>query len=122
MNLDSMFTADVLLLADQIKDNWSLCEFLGKTEKEYMVAETIHAARINLQKRGEPFSIRGNNVFAVGGGGLIDNGGAYRALLDDGYFIEEKRVIDNKKATVIFPTRKLLNALKGFFAMRPNRA
>lgn len=61
------------------------------------------------------FRIRRVESFSVGGGGLINNGGAYRALLADGYFIEEQRTLDAKQHTVIFPTRKLLDALKVFF-------
>jgi hypothetical protein len=115
MIMDDRFKSDVLALAGKIKDNWSLCNFLGMSEKEYMVAETIHAARINLRDHGEPFSIRGDGVFSRSAGGLINNGGAYRALLADGYFIEEERTLDAKRHTVIFPTRKLLDALKTFF-------
>lgn len=107
---------DISRLAALIKDNWSLCEFLGNSEAEYMVAETIHAAKINLEQHGEPFSIRGAGVFACTGGGLFDNGSAYHRLLDEGLFVEDQREIDGQNVTVIFPTQKLIEKLDAFFA------
>lgn len=115
---DEQLKSDVLELAELIKDNWSLCEFLGKSEKEFMVAETIHASRINLRAHGEPFSIRSNGVFSVSGGGLFDNAGSYRQLLNDGLFREEERDLTERgRVVVIFPTRLLIEKLKQFFGL-----
>ena len=109
------FHTDLIRLAGLIKDNWSLCNFLGKTEKEYMVAETIHASVNNLKKHGQAFSIRGNNVFGVHGNGLIDNASSYRALIHDGLFREGTRNIDGKDVTIIWPTTLLIEKLKQYF-------
>jgi hypothetical protein len=48
----------ILPLAEKVKDNWSLCEFFADmgnraSEKEYMVAETIHACKINYAQHTE---------------------------------------------------------------------
>lgn len=109
---DAEFAGRLRRLAGRIEDNWSLCEFAGKAEREYMVAETIHAAVRNLDAHGEPFSFRGDGVFAVHGNGLVDNAGSYRWLLDAGYFEEAQR----QGRAVIFPTARLLDALERFFA------
>jgi hypothetical protein len=45
-----------------------------------MVAQTIVASVNNLDRCGEPYSIRGDNVFAVHGNGLVDNRSAYAYL------------------------------------------
>lgn len=102
---------DIRPLAAKIKDNWSLCKFYGTCEAETMVAQTIQAAVINFQKRGEAFSFRGKGVFACSGGGLFNNGKAYRRLLDDGMFVEDTR----EGKPVIFPTQKLIDKLQKFF-------
>lgn len=107
---ESINSADIRQLAVLIKDNWTLCEFLGNSEMEYMVAETIHAARLNLAEHGEPFSFRGDNVFSNYGNGLVNNANAYQRLLDDGLFREERR----HGRPVIFPTSKLTDKLKRF--------
>ena len=101
-------------LAARIKDNWTLCSFAGMLEKEVMIAQTVHAAAYNLDEHGEAFSIRGDNVFARGNGGLVDNNRAYRELVTDGSFREEKRMIDGKEATVIFLSESLINRLESF--------
>ena len=112
MKLDERYLEDLQALKDKIPDEWALCELFdgvmrSAAEAETMVAQTLHAACINLKKRGEPFSIRSDNVFTRTGAGLVNNGGAYHSLLEDGYFIEEKR----GEETVIFCTRKLLDHL-----------
>lgn len=94
---------DVTRLARSIKDNWTLCEFLGKCEAEYMVAETIHAAAKNMTEHGEPFSFRG---------GGIDNNAGYSLLLRRELIVEGKRL----GRPVIFPTQKLIDELDRFLA------
>jgi hypothetical protein len=108
---DAGFISRLRKVRPFIKDNWSLCDFLGACEREYLVAETICAAVKNLETYGEPFSFRGAGVFTSGGNGLIDNGSAYRWLLDNDYFSEADCAGD----VVIFPTAKLLTALEAFF-------
>lgn len=109
---------DIRRLADRIKDNWSLCELFAETrraaEAEMMVAQTFHAAVINQEKQGEPFSFRGDNVLTCHGGGLADNATAYGMLLQRGYFVEEQR----PPKTVIFVTQKLVEYLDAFFAKK----
>lgn len=111
----------ILALAERIKDNWTLCQFMkgtGRaTEKEVMIAQTIHACRINLQKHEQAFSFdkcdRGCHQ-----GGLVDNGTAYSYLFDNGYF--EHGTFDEKPT--IIPTEKLLVALEAFLGRRPARS
>lgn len=107
---DQRFVEDLRWVNDRLADSFSLCDFLGVTEREVMVFQTIRAAVRNLDTAGEPFSVRGTNVFASSGNGLINNGPAYVYLVDNGYCEEEER--DGK--TVIFPTRKLLDGLIAF--------
>ena len=107
---------DLHEVAKKIKGDWSLCEFMGNCEKEVMVGQTIRAAIINLEKRGECFSIRGDNCLLGRQRCGTDNASAYNYLIDNGYFEEAERIVDEKKIVVIFPTRKLLDKLKVFFA------
>lgn len=102
---------DIKPLADKIKNNFSLCEFLGMAEAEYMVATTIHACVINNNNHGKPFSFRGN-VFGTSGHGLINNGAAYAMLLEEGLLVEGKR----QGKVIIWPTQLLIDKLNKFFA------
>lgn len=104
----------ILPLTEKIKDNWSLCEFFADmgsraSEKEYMVAETIHACKINHAQHGECFSFKGK--LQNSGNGLVDNTTAYGWLVGNGYFKEETR----ESRPVIIPTPKLLDRLEWFF-------
>ena len=110
--------ADLRELAKKIKDDWSLCGFMGNCEKEVMVGQTIRAATINLEKRGEGFSVRGDNCLIGRQRCGTDNASAYNYLINNEYFEEAERVIAKKKIVVIFPTRKLLDELKVFFARK----
>ncbi len=115
MKTDQQYIDDLRSLKDKIKSNWTLCNLFDGTgrasEKEMMVAQTIHAAVTNLDgKPGEPFSIRGDGCFATHGNGLVDNATAYGYLCSREYFEEE----DRKNKVVIFPTRKLLDKLIDF--------
>ena len=109
---------DVNLLAGRIKDNWSLCQlFEGRRracEAEMMVAQTIHAAKLNAKEHGKPFSFRGAGVFCWSGAGLVDNASAYAMLCEEEFFIEDKH--DGR--TVIFPTKKLVKYLNDFFSSK----
>jgi len=98
---------DLRRLKAKMEDNFALCSFMGKTEKEYMVACTIHAAVNNFDdpERKEAYSVRGN-VFCN-----TDNTQSYNFLRERGYFHEEAR--DDK--IVIFVTQKLVDALDAFF-------
>lgn len=117
MNPSSIKTINesILALAERIKDNWTLCNFaenMGSRacEKEVMIAQTIHACRINLKAHGKAFSFdecdRGCH-----NGGLVDNGTAISYLFRKGYFKAGKF---QGKPTII-PTPKLLAALEDFF-------
>lgn len=70
-----------------VKDNWSLCEFTG--ESETMMAQTLHASKINLKNHGFAFSFRGNNCLsAMQGGGLVENARSYAKILGMQYIQE----------------------------------
>jgi hypothetical protein len=98
-------------LLPQIPDNWALCELFRDhrraSEAEMMVAQTIHAAKLNFDEHGKPFSFRGDGVFGRGGGGLVDNGTAYSWLVGEGWFEEDTH--DGKP--VIYMTEKLIERL-----------
>lgn len=114
-------------LHSQVPDNFALCEFLGNTEAEVLVSDTVRACATNLKAHGEAFSFRGNGVFEVHGGGLINNGRAYRRLLEDGFFIEAKRPAstfktlpkdirpdDDGNVVLIYMSRTLVEKLERF--------
>lgn len=108
---------DIRLLKTQIKNRFSLCSLMANkgpraSEKETMIAQTIHACEKNYAEHGACFSQRGQNLDAVHGGGLADNPTAYAALLRDGYFAEESRKGIGK---IVIPTPKLIQLLKVFF-------
>jgi hypothetical protein len=109
--LNSQQVKDVQRLARRIKDNWSLCNFLGKAEKEYMVATTIHACVKNHQTTGEMFSKKGGNLNHETR--LCQNSSSYAAMINDGYLVEA----DRQGEAVILPTQKLIDKLKRFFAI-----
>ena len=71
---------DVKRLRELIKDDWSLCQlFEGKPrakEAEVMGAQTIHAAVINANANGNPFSFKGEGVESVQGGHRASGGWA----------------------------------------------
>ena len=105
MTADPQFLADLQAVRARISAFWDLYEFLGKTDRGFLVGQTILAAVVNLERYGEPFSYLG--VMAG------EYHGAYRYLVKHGYFAEGHR----EGRPVILPTRKLLDALLGFFSM-----
>ena len=107
---------DLQELAGKIKDHWDLCGFMGNCEREVMVAQTIHGAVLNLKKGCGCFSIRDDNCLVERQPCGTDNASAYRYLISNGYFEEAERIVDKKKIVAIFPTRKLLDKLRVFFA------
>lgn len=119
----------IVSLANRIANNWTLCEFAGKTEAEFMVAQTIHAAKINLDQRGHACSFQGVGCHSYGGGGLVDNGTGYGILLSRGWIQEELVAVDdprfqpipenlaknsNGQVTVMWPTEQLVLDLEAF--------
>ena len=107
--LSKKMISDIQDLSLKVKDNWSLCEFLGKAEKEMMVATTIHACIINHEKTGEMFSKKGSNLGYETR--LCQNSSSYAGLLKDGYLEET----DRKGEIIVLPTPKLIQALKEYF-------
>ncbi|KKL70044.1 hypothetical protein LCGC14_2108840 [marine sediment metagenome] len=107
---------DIRTLAERIPDNWALCELFAHkrraTEAEFMVAQTLHACRLNAKEYSVAFSWKGDGVESRGGGGLVDNATAYGYLLSDGYFVEDER--DGK--TIIYMTQKLVDLIKRHLA------
>ena len=90
----------------------NLCKERGNraSEKEYLIAETIHACRNNLKEYGEAFSFDAVTNMSPQNGGIIDNGTAYNYLFNDGYFTHGKF----KERNTIIPTEKLLDELEEF--------
>jgi len=76
-------------LAKAIPDNWALAEFLGMTEAEILVVQTLHAAAANAKSRGMACSFRGDGVLQKGG--VYDNSKGYWKLLSENFFVEERR-------------------------------
>ena len=105
---------DIKRHADQIKDNWSLCNFWGNCEAEVMIAQTIHACVLNHAEHGEAFSFKGGNVNSIHNGGLVNNHRAYHQLIDQGMFIED----EFKSRTVIRPTHSLIQRLDEYFSRK----
>jgi hypothetical protein len=105
---------DITRLKDKIKDNWSLCNFYGKSEAELIVAQTIHACVTNHKDHGQAFSFEGKGLHTSHGNGLFDNRGAYGSLVKDGMFIVEEW--EDRK--VIYPTQALINRLDEYFAKK----
>ena len=99
---------DIKRLIPKIKTHWDLCEFLGKTEKEVLVTQTIHACKINYDEGKGCFSFLGDlrerphNEYIS----------SYQSLIDNGMFTEG--LYKGKK--VIFPTKKLILKLEAFLA------
>jgi hypothetical protein len=100
---------DVKLLADHIEDNWSLCKFLNKSEKEYIVATIIHACVKNHAPTGEIFAYKGKNLHLETR--LTQNRSSFTDLKCAG-LLEE---IDRNGELVIRPTELLIEKLKEFF-------
>jgi hypothetical protein len=100
---------DIKKLAKLIKCNFSLCEFMGQTEKEVLVAQTIHACVKNYKKYNKIFSFLGNLKESA----MFQNSSAYKWLVENDYFKEG--VYENKK--VIYPTQKLIHELNNFFGI-----
>lgn len=118
----------------RVPDNWALCE-LGRSlnmtknafEAEMLIAQTIHAAMLNRETNGVPYSFRAGPIMDDWSG-LNNSGTAYGFLLNNGFFVEEqldlsevkkppKNVIADRdgKYTVIYITNKLLIELETFF-------
>ncbi len=89
---------EVTRLAEKIKDNRTLCKlFDGKpraSEAEYMVAQTIHAAKINATTHGQPFFFKGDNCESCSGGGLADNATAYGWLVKEEFSSNKNGVVE----------------------------
>lgn len=109
---------DIRKLAKKIPDPRTLMQLFEGTprasEAEWMVCQTLHACILNHKEHGEAFSIREDSVFGQSGAGLVDNGTAYRKLLERKFFVEEKR----GDKTVIIMTQKLVDVLKGHLARK----
>lgn len=126
--IDLQFITDLKSIAKKLKDSWSLCEFAGKSEAEFMVWGTISAAIVNLRDRGVPCSFKAGSCDSISGGGLANNPAGYRILLDRGWI--EEQVFDSAavnppedsnirgKTTVIWPTRRLLDDLKSHLSKK----
>ena len=109
---------DVIDLAARIADNWTLCQLFEGThrasEAEYMVATTVHACKINLDKEGEAFSWVHPSVHVRSGNGLADNPTAFAMLIREAYVVEDER--DGKP--ILRMTQKLVDVLRGHLAKK----
>jgi hypothetical protein len=125
LNRDLLQTLKARILASP----GSLCNFYGNCEAEVMVSQTIIAACKHLEQYGEPFSFRSPRVFSASRMGVIDNGSAYRCLVEDRMFDEKIRhqtafrelpegvTEPNGEVTIIFPTPMLLQRLATHFGI-----
>lgn len=116
----------VLQFAELIKDNFSLCEFLGKTERDILVAQTIHACRTNLDEYGEAFSYK----VPLSNSPHARYASSYQWCLANVLFREEKRnplivdlpvgVVrhDDGQVVVIIPTETLFRRLAAHFEVQ----
>lgn len=123
----STLTDNVQFFAPFIEDHRSLCELLGKTERELLIAQTIHACLINLKERDEAFSFK----VALRDGPHFENLASYKWLIDNGLIREELRhatmvnaprdVPRNEEGdvTVIIPTEELFRMLSRHFGKGP---
>jgi hypothetical protein len=102
------FDERVLALADRLKTGWELCDFLGVTEREVMVFQTIRACRLNVQEGRGLFSYRGDGCIKDKQFGGSDNASAYSYLVDKEFFVEGKH---DGKVTIV-PTMKLITKLE----------
>jgi hypothetical protein len=115
----------VRFFAELIKDSFSLCNFLGKTEREVLVAQTIHACVMNLDIRGKAFSFKAILL----DGPHAENIASYQWCVNEGLFREELlSIIDPPEETAmgddgrpigIIPTLKLFAKLAGHFGKLP---
>lgn len=103
---------DIKRIAPKIKDSSSLCGFLGKTEKEYMVAETIHACKLNHKNHGQCFSFDKVKYETR----LAQNLSSLDALIEDGLLVQGK--FKGKKTLI--PTKLLIGMLDAYFAKEAN--
>lgn len=105
---------DILRLVNAIENDWTLAMFMSKhkraKEAEVMIAQTLHACKLNLSKGRGLFSFKGDGLQQRSGWGLIDNPTAYATLLRIGYFIED--VYEGR--SIIRPTQTLVDALDSF--------
>ncbi len=116
MELDEHFIEDIKTLKqDIVKAEGYLWNFMDNAERETLVAQTVSAAEVNLREQGEPFSIRGPGCLQGWQRCGTNNRAGYEYLINNGYFVEEQRVVDGEDTVVIFPTRKLLDKLKKHF-------
>ena len=58
-------------------------------ECETMVIQSLQASKISMKEGDDACSFRTDGVFTSGQ--CVDNGSAYKRLLDEGYFLEERR-------------------------------
>jgi len=96
----------ILAIAEKVKTNWDLMDFMGSCEKETLTAQTIQACKTNLRDHGEAFSFH-----AVGGDDVrmgVRNGSQYCEMVRNGYFVEG----EFQGRVTIIPTEKLLDRLE----------
>ena len=76
----------ILAIAEKVKTNWNLMDFMGSCEKETLTAQTIQACKTNLREHGEAFSFCGRLRDDQQTG--VRNGSCYHEMVEDGYFAE----------------------------------
>lgn len=98
-----------------IKDDWTLAGMFPKHEQNDLVAQTIHACKINAENHGEPFSFLAmDSCWGIQGGGIANYGGSLHMLIEDGTFVEDKW--DDKP--ILRVTQKLIDRLKAFLKVK----
>lgn len=130
-------TLDLELLREICRGmkDFSLCNFTGKCESETMCEQTVQAAVHWLDKAGMPISFPTRGVFEDHPLRCVENLTGYQQCLHLGYFREEwidqatLQAVEGmkipsgakkkaKKILVIYPTNKLLNAVKKHWARK----
>jgi hypothetical protein len=101
-------------VARKMRSDFALCGFAGKSEAEWLVIQTMCAAKTWLKKAGVPCSIREDSVFSCEGNGLCDNATGYHMCLNRRWFAEFK---SSTGATLIFPTMRLVEDLEDYLKM-----
>ena len=103
---------DVMKVEPRITDEMSLCDFLGKTEREIIVCQTIHACPNNQKNNGACFSFN-----EIRESGFSENG----TSLD--WLVEHKLLAkgEHEGKPVLYPTKKLIEDILKYFVKEDKR-
>lgn len=128
----------------RVSSPWSFCDFAGpylniqkrQSEAEYLVCETLFAAVVNSQAGNGPITFADRHAMhGFEGGGIVDNGTAFTALVTNKFFevllVHRDDLVtqpnDNEPNaegfyTCLYPTPKLVTAVQKFLAAEAKAA